>query len=211
VPDLGPKRGVRAGSWPQAWDPVTLLRARRGGRVGGDPVVPGIGALDPQRRPLQQPFRPLSADLGGRAWGGKAWLPPLPCTAMVLLLLPLLAGRGGKELREASSDASGFCVFQGFPSTQVLRRGAWWSSSQQTVGLPWGRQTVLPLEMAPPFNNKQRLFRLILDGVPSVFLLASRGGGGEEASEVLRLGSARSKVGPAARACAVISSARVLL
>jgi hypothetical protein len=57
----------------------------------------------------------------------------------------------------------------------MLRRGAWWSSSQQTVGLPWGRQAVLPLEMAPPFNNKQRLFRLILDGVPFVFLLAVRG------------------------------------
>jgi hypothetical protein len=47
--------------------------------------------------------------------------------------------------------------------------------------------------MEPPFNNCQRRFLLILDGGTSVFLLADRGGVGEEASEVLRLRSARCK------------------
>jgi hypothetical protein len=35
--------------------------------------------------------------------------------------------------------------------------------------------------MVPPFNNFECLFRLILDGGTSVFLLAGRGGGYEEA------------------------------
>jgi hypothetical protein len=36
--------------------------------------------------------------------------------------------------------------------------------------------------MVPPFNNFECLFRLILDGGTSVFLLAGRGGRDEEAS-----------------------------
>jgi hypothetical protein len=74
------------------------LQARRGGGDGGDPVAPVGGALDPRLRHLQQAFRPPLAGLGGRAWGWRAWLPPLPCAALLLLLFPLLVGRGGEEL-----------------------------------------------------------------------------------------------------------------
>jgi hypothetical protein len=74
-----------------------------------------------------------------------------------------------------------------FPSTQALRHGAWWLSSLQPGGTLRERQSVLVLELAPPFNNFQRLFHLILHGGTFVFLLAGCGSGGEEALEVLRL------------------------
>jgi hypothetical protein len=129
------------------------LRARRGGGDGGDPVALVGGALDPPRRHLQQAFRSPLAVLGGQAWGWRAWLPPLPCTALLLLLFPLLVGHGGEELGGGTWDASGFVVFRGFPSTQALRRCAWWSSSLQSGELPWGRQAALHLKMTSPFNN----------------------------------------------------------
>jgi hypothetical protein len=105
-------------SWPQAWDPGNPLRALRGGGDGGDLIDPVDGALDARRRPLHQAFRPPLAGLGGRAWGWRARLPPLPCVALVLLLFPLMADCGSEELGEGSSGASGF------PSTQVLRHCA---------------------------------------------------------------------------------------
>jgi hypothetical protein len=63
-----------------------------------------------------------------------------------------MAGRGGKE-QGRGSDASGLCVLWGLFSTQMLWRGVWWSSSLESGGLPWGRQAVLLLKMATPFNN----------------------------------------------------------
>jgi hypothetical protein len=99
----------------------------------------------------------------------------------------LLAGRPWRRGAGGSGGRGGFFVLGWFHSTQALWHGVWWPSSLQPCEPRRERQAVLVLEMVPPFNNFECMYRLILDGGSSVFLLASRGGEGEEASEVLHL------------------------
>jgi hypothetical protein len=111
------------------------------------------GALDSWQRSPQQPRLPPSVGLGGWAWGWRGRLPPLLYAALLLLLFTLLAGSDGEEQGRGSNDASSLCVSRGLFSTEMLRRGVWWSSSLQSGGIPWGRQAVLLLKMTPSFNN----------------------------------------------------------
>jgi hypothetical protein len=99
----------------QAQDPVIPSRACHGGRIGGAPLDPHSGGLDPEPpvagrlvcrwRSSHQTFFPSSDDRGGRGWRGRLLLLSIGA-AVSLLLPPLRVACGGEGLGVKSGDAA---------------------------------------------------------------------------------------------------------
>jgi hypothetical protein len=110
-----PNKPARPDSRPRRCGPVLPSQARRGGGNGGNSFDLHLGAPDleapvaegffPMWRKRGKAFFYLSADHGGRGWRSRSLLLPIGA-AVSLLLMSLLAGRGGEGCGMWSGDVA---------------------------------------------------------------------------------------------------------
>jgi hypothetical protein len=111
---------------------------------------------------------------------------------VVVLLLLLLTCRGGEEEEKRSTGLGGGGGCRGGCPVLVLWRSTKRSPTRSRFALPWWKK-MKALELVSLSNNKRQR-RRIFGGVPRFFLLAGRGGGGEDVIGSLQDRSSRRSV-----------------
>jgi len=138
---------------------------------------------------LEAPLRRSEAAASSTKPGISAIKAPSSCSVFwfsAMLLLPLLAGRGGEGEGSSGRVGAMFLERWGVPSAQALRRGARASPAGLSDVLPWWEASDFALQVRLPSNKRfhHRPCSPLGDGLLVFLLLAGRGGEGEDGGPV---------------------------